>query len=45
MNTAYKLDTIIKADASLCIGSAPASDKGPGWPEWQVFVGLSTQFK
>jgi len=19
--------------------------EGPGWPEWQVFVGLSTQFK
>jgi hypothetical protein len=21
------------------------ADKGPGWPEWQVFVGLNSQFK
>ena len=21
------------------------ADKGPGWPKWQVFVGLNTQFK
>ena len=21
------------------------ADESPGWPEWQVFVGLSTQFK
>lgn len=20
------------------------ADKGPGWPEWQVFVGLNMQF-
>ena len=21
------------------------ADKGSGWPEWQIFVGLNSQFK
>ena len=21
------------------------ADKGAGWPEWQIFIGINTQFK